>query len=110
MERYHDFLVRKATRKSYFRGHCPEKNVNFHFNNKILNLQEDGNPTKFRIENTWGDDRGDKGYYQCTSEWFHEFVFEAVIDKKYVPDDVLAIFNQEPIVLPAWDPMGCLAR
>lgn len=45
-----------------------------------------------------------------TSEWFREFVFEIVVDKKYVPEEVLAVFSQEPIVLPAWDPMGALAR
>ncbi len=45
-----------------------------------------------------------------TNEWFKEFVFEIVVDKKYVPEEVLSVFSQEPTVLPAWDPMGALAR
>lgn len=44
-----------------------------------------------------------------TTEWFKEFSFEVVVDKKFVPQDVLDVFKQEPIVLPAWDPMGTLA-
>lgn len=73
-------------------------------------FQKDGSIAKFRVENSWGDDRGDKGYLVLTSDWFHEFVFEAVIDKKLVPADVLAVYEQQPVVLPAWDPMGTLAQ
>lgn len=62
------------------------------------------------MENSWGDDRGDKGYYVLTTDWFKEFVFEVVVDKKYVPADVLAVCEQEAILLPAWDPMGTLAQ
>lgn len=62
------------------------------------------------MENSWGEDRADKGYLVLTSEWFNEFVFEAVIDKKLVPQHVLDVFKQEPVVLPAWDPMGTLAQ
>ncbi|KAB0791799.1 hypothetical protein PPYR_03599 [Photinus pyralis] len=70
---------------------------------------ESGAVTKFRVENSWGDDRGDKGYLVMTTEWFKEFGFEVVVDKKFVPQDVLNVFDQDPIVLPAWDPMGTLA-
>lgn len=45
-----------------------------------------------------------------TDDWFSEYVYEAVVDKKHVPEDVLAVMEQEPIVLPAWDPMGALAK
>ncbi|XP_014480062.1 PREDICTED: bleomycin hydrolase [Dinoponera quadriceps] len=69
----------------------------------------DGKIKKFRIENSWGEDHGQKGYHVVSSEWFANFVFEAVVDKKYVPADVMAVFDQEPITLPAWDPMGTLA-
>ncbi|KAK4878500.1 hypothetical protein RN001_011006 [Aquatica leii] len=65
--------------------------------------------TQFRVENSWGDDKGDKGYLVMTAEWFTDFGYEVVIDKKFVPQHVLDVFNQEPIVLPAWDPMGTLA-
>lgn len=75
-----------------------------------LALQESQTAEKWRVENSWGEDRGEKGYLIMTSEWFREFVFEIVVDKKFVPEEVLSVFSQEPIVLPAWDPMGALAR
>lgn len=49
------------------------------------------------------------GYLCMTDEWFSEYVYEVVVDKKHVPEEVLAVLEQEPIVLPAWDPMGALA-
>ncbi|XP_066968341.1 bleomycin hydrolase [Macrobrachium rosenbergii] len=75
-----------------------------------VTVNESGSPEKWRVENSWGEDRGEKGYLIMTSDWFREFVFEVVVDKKYVPEEVLAVFTQEPVVLPAWDPMGALAR
>lgn len=72
-------------------------------------VDEKGDVEKLRVENSWGDDRGEKGYLLMTSDWFKEFTFEVVVDKKFVSEDVLDVFKQEPIVLPAWDPMGTLA-
>ncbi|XP_037292657.1 bleomycin hydrolase isoform X2 [Manduca sexta] len=74
-----------------------------------VGTDEQGNPLKFRVENSYGDKEYDKGYLLLTEPWFREFVFEVVIDKKYVPSEVLDVFKQEAIVLPAWDPMGTLA-
>lgn len=81
-------------------------------NQKLINFlfQEEGTPVKFRVENSWGEDRGVKGFLLMTAAWFKEFVFEVVVDKKYVPKEVLDVFQQEPKVLPAWDPMGTLAN
>ena len=45
-----------------------------------------------------------------TDEWFDEYMFEIVVDKKYLPEEVLQVLQQEPIMLPAWDPMGALAH
>lgn len=45
-----------------------------------------------------------------STEWFKEFGFEVVVDKKFVPPEILKVFEKEPIVLPAWDPMGTLAQ
>lgn len=75
-----------------------------------VTVNDDNKVEKFRVENSWGEDRGEKGYLIMTDEWFREFVFEVVLDKKYVPEEVLSVFNQEPKVLPAWDPMGALAK
>ncbi|XP_029468326.1 bleomycin hydrolase [Rhinatrema bivittatum] len=71
---------------------------------------EEGLFEKWRVENSWGDDRGNKGYLIMTDAWFSEYVYEVVVDKKYVPAEVLAVMTQEPVVLPAWDPMGALAK
>lgn len=49
------------------------------------------------------------GYLIMTDDWFSEYVYEVVVDKKYLPPDVLEVMQQEPVVLPAWDPMGSLA-
>lgn len=75
-----------------------------------VSINDEGKIKQFRVENSWGDEQGQKGYLLLSADWFHEFVFEVVIDKKLVPDDVLDVFKQEPIVLPAWDPMGTLAH
>lgn len=49
------------------------------------------------------------GYLIMTDDWFSEYVYEVVVDKKFLSHDVLEVMQQEPIVLPAWDPMGALA-
>ena len=71
--------------------------------------KETKQPRKWRVEKSWGDDRGEKGYLLITQDWFQEFVFEVVVDKRFVPEEILQICNVEPTVLPAWDPMGNLA-
>ena len=71
-------------------------------------VEEGGGVTRWRVENSWGEDRGEKGYLLMTSEWFKEFVFEIVVDKKVVPQEVLDTGDLEP-VLPAGDPLGALA-
>ena len=65
----------------------------------------DGKPLKWMVENSWGADSGYKGHLIMTDEWFNEYMFRLVAEKKYVPSDILEILNQEPQRLPAWDPM-----
>ena len=74
-----------------------------------VNLDADGNPTRWRVENSWGDDRGKKGYDIASDEWFSQYVYQVVVDKKYLTDEELAAYGSEPIELAPWDPMGALA-
>ena len=66
---------------------------------------KDGQPVKWMVENSWGATTGYQGNIIMTDEWFNEYMFRLVVEKKYVPADVMAQLNQKPILLPAWDPM-----
>jgi len=70
----------------------------------------DGRPRKWRVENSWGDANADKGFYTMNDSWFDEYVFEIAAPRSKLPADLLAALHEEPRVLPAWDPMGALAR
>lgn len=65
----------------------------------------DGKPVKWMVENSWGATSGYRGNMIMTDEWFNEYMFRLVVQKKYVPADVMALMNQKPALLPAWDPM-----
>jgi len=69
----------------------------------------DGQPRRWRVENSWGEDRGIKGFYTMNDSWFDEYMFEIAAPKEMLPPELLAAFNDTPKVLPAWDPMGSLA-
>jgi len=73
-------------------------------------LEENETTKLWRVENSWSETGGEKGYLAMTDDWFGEYVFEVAVDKKYLPAEILAVLDQEPKVLPAWDPMGALAR
>lgn len=75
-----------------------------------VNLDDGGEPTSWRIENSWGEDHGKKGYDVASGAWFNEYVYQVVVDKKYLTADELAAYEGEPIELAPWDPMGTLAR
>ena len=66
-------------------------------------------PTKWKIENSWGTEKGYKGYYLMTDSWFDNFVFQAVVNKKYLSKEQLKMLEEKPIELNPWDPMGTLA-
>jgi bleomycin hydrolase len=70
----------------------------------------DGSPRRWRVENSWGSDRGKDGFYTMNDSWFDEYVFEIAARRDCLPAEVQQALTAEPIVLPAWDPMGALAR
>jgi bleomycin hydrolase len=69
----------------------------------------DGSPRKWRVENSWGDDKADKGFWTMNDNWFDEHVFEIAAPRERLTPELLNALKAEPIVLPAWDPMGSLA-
>ncbi len=70
----------------------------------------DDRPVRWRVENSWGDDKADKGFWTMNDTWFAEHVFEIAVRREALPAELQAQLDTEPIVLPAWDPMGALAR
>jgi bleomycin hydrolase len=74
-----------------------------------VDLDSPGRPTKWRVENSWGDKGGDKGFMVMTDPWFDEYMYEVVVDRKYLAPELLAVLETEPVHLPPWDPMGSLA-
>jgi bleomycin hydrolase len=70
----------------------------------------DGTTRRWRVENSWGSDRGKDGFYTMNDSWFDEYVFEIAARPGELPEDLRQALDTKPIVLPAWDPMGALAR
>lgn len=68
-----------------------------------------GKPNRWKVENSWGDKYGKEGYFIMSDDWFDEFNYQVVIDRKYLSEEQKKVLEQEPIVLPPWDPMGSLA-
>ena len=69
----------------------------------------DGKPNRYKVENSWGKEPGYDGFFAMDDEWFNEYVYQIVIDKKYLTKEELEAYNSDPIVLEPWDPMGSLA-
>ena len=74
-----------------------------------VSFKEDKKPGKWKIENSWGADKVNGGYHLMTDSWFDNFVFQAVINKKYLTKEQLDVLNKNYIELEPWDPMGTLA-
>ncbi len=66
-------------------------------------------PNRWKIENSWGDKNGKKGYFVMSDKWFDEYNFQIVVNKKYLSDELIKAWDLEAIVLKPWDPMGSLA-
>jgi bleomycin hydrolase len=70
----------------------------------------DDRPRRWRVENSWGEENGKKGFYAMNDSWFDEYMFEVACRKSYLTPELVAALEEEPIVLPPWDPMGALAK
>jgi bleomycin hydrolase len=70
-----------------------------------VDLDEAGKPKKWMVENSWGASSGYQGNLIMTDEWFDNYMFRVVVEKKYVPADIMKLLEQKPIMLPSWDPM-----
>ncbi|MGX7173738.1 aminopeptidase C [Enterococcus ratti] len=69
----------------------------------------DGKSTKWKVENSWGEKVGNKGFFVMSDEWMNEYTYQIVVRKELLTPEQLQAFNEEPIVLAPWDPMGALA-
>ncbi|MGL9727363.1 aminopeptidase C [Enterococcus sp. DIV0756] len=69
----------------------------------------DGQAKKWKVENSWGEKVGDKGFFVMSDAWMDEYTYQIVVRKEFLTSEQLAAFEAEPIVLAPWDPMGALA-
>lgn len=75
-----------------------------------VDLDEKGQAVKWKVENSWGDKVGQKGYFVASDAWMDEYTYQIVVRKDLLTAEELAAYEAEPIVLAPWDPMGALAK
>ncbi len=75
-----------------------------------VNLDENGKPNRWKIENSWGDKAANKGYYICSDTWFDKYMYVVAINKKYLSQKALEALEKESELLAPWDPFGTLAN
>ena len=117
---YHtDFNMDKAARVNYGHsrmGHAmlltgAHEEASYNTNDKASDKRNAGGRkvTRWKVENSWGKDSGQDGFLVMGDTWFDEYLFQVVLPKDMVSAEVLAVLEQDPVVLPPWDPMGALA-
>ena len=74
-----------------------------------VNIDKDGKVINWQVENSWGEEPGKKGMFSMSDEWFDTFMYQIMIDKKYLPKEWQEKLTGEIIELAPWDPMGSLA-
>ena len=70
-----------------------------------VDLDDEGQPRMWKVENSWGASSGLNGYLIMTDEWFDEYMFRVVVNRKYCSKEILQLLKKKPVRLPAWDPM-----
>ncbi len=71
---------------------------------------KDNKIIKWLVENSHGSDEGEQGFYAMYDDWVDDYLYEVIINVKYLPEEIKKIFGQEPIHLPLWDPMAELLK
>lgn len=71
-----------------------------------VNIGKDGNPNRWKIENSWGQESGQKGYFVGSEKWFRQNVYQVIVRKEYMSQQQIAMLDQEPIPVPLWDPLA----
>jgi bleomycin hydrolase len=95
-----DFTMNKAERIATF-----DSGSTHAMTLTAVDLDADGKPLKWKVENSWGSDHGQKGCLIMTAEWFLEYMFRLVVDKQYVPENILREAEQKPIMVMPEDPL-----
>ena len=75
-----------------------------------VDLDENGKAIKWKVENSWGDKVGQKGYFVASDAWMDEYTYQIVVRKEFLTAEELAAYEETPKVLAPWDPMGALAK
>ena len=75
-----------------------------------VDLDENGKDKKWKVENSWGEKVGNKGYFVASDAWMDEYTYQIVVRKEFLTAAELAAYEAEPLVLAPWDPMGALAK
>ncbi|KAI0124699.1 peptidase C1-like family protein [Xylariales sp. AK1849] len=74
-----------------------------------VHVDAEGKCVRWRVQNSWGETAGEKGWFVMSDKWMDEFVYQAVVDPRFLVKEVKDVLKKEPVVLPLWDPMGSLA-
>ncbi|EFR44084.1 aminopeptidase C [Streptococcus pseudoporcinus LQ 940-04] len=75
-----------------------------------VDLDPNGSPLKWKVENSWGEDVGNKGYFVASDAWMDQYTYQIVVKKSLLSEEELKAYQAEPEVLAPWDPMGALAN
>lgn len=94
-----DFTMSKGERVEYLESSCTHAMVLTGVN--LVN----GKPNRWKVQNSWGDENGEKGYFVMSDKWFDEYTYQVVINKKYLTDELLSYYEQKPEILKPWDPI-----